>query len=119
MRKLRPPTIFMALLGLGYSFSLAGGADKKSLITFTSLPGAPNGAWCWYQDERAIVDTEHPDGPLLLIATVSFAAPGDPEHGDIDALWYNVATRQKGAFELCDQLEADDHNVASFHSRLR
>lgn len=87
------------------------------LINFTSPPTAPNGAWCWYQDERVIVDTAHPDGPLMLIGTVSFASKGDPEHGDIDVLWYNLRTGEQGTYELHDQLEADDHNGASFHIR--
>lgn len=87
------------------------------LIQFTGVPDAPNGAWCWYQDERVVVDTERPGGPMLLMSTVSFARQGDPDHGDIDLLWYNVATGERGAFELHDRLEADDHDNAAVYIR--
>ena len=87
------------------------------MITFTGVTGAPNGAWCWYQDERAIVDTEHPHSPMLLMSTVSFSRPGEHEHGDIDLLWYNFATGERGAYGLHDRLEADDHNAAALYLR--
>lgn len=86
-------------------------------INFTVSPEASNGAWCWYQDERVVIDTRHPDGPLMLIGTVSFSRKGDPEHGDIDVLWYNLKTGEQGVFELHDRLEADDHDGASFYIR--
>ncbi|GAB4108160.1 MAG: hypothetical protein Kow00105_14360 [Phycisphaeraceae bacterium] len=57
-------------------------ADSPQTITFTGVPGAPNGAWCWYQDERVVVDTRHPDGPMLLLGTVSFSKTDPAEHGD-------------------------------------
>ena len=56
------------------------------------------GAWCWYQDERAIVDEDAPGGPLLLASTVGFGpGRGTPGHGDIDLLWRNLATAETGS----------------------
>jgi hypothetical protein len=43
------------------------GGEPAGLITFTSVPGSPHGAWCWHQDERVIVDVDRP-GELLRAA---------------------------------------------------
>lgn len=85
------------------------------LFTLTDTAAAPNGGWCWYQDDRAIVDEHFPDGPLLLVSSVS--AGESPESGDIDLLWRNLGTGEQGHFELDDQLEQDDHNVAALYVR--
>lgn len=87
----------------------------SQFFTLTGSPGVPNGGWCWYQDERAVVDTQGPDGPLLLASSVS--AGESPEHGDIDLLWRNLQTGEQGEFELDDQLEQDDHNAAALYIR--
>lgn len=85
------------------------------LFTLTDTDGAPNGGWCWYQDERAIVDEDHPGGPLLLVSSVS--AGSSTERGDIDLLWRNLRAGAQGRFELDDQLEQDDHDVAALYLR--
>lgn len=86
-------------------------------FNLTNSPHAPNGAWCWFQDERAIVDTRNPANPLLLVGTVSSGPNGHPESGDIDVLWRNLRTSEQGVFELANRLERDDHNGAAFYIR--
>lgn len=118
MQPIRYPLTFLIIVTLMQAGVMESAADTTpdeapAPVTFTGVAGAPNGAWCWYQDERVVVDGDHPDGPLLLMSTVSFAPQGDPEHGDIDLLWYNVKTGEQGVFELHDQLQADDHNTAA------
>lgn len=87
------------------------------LITLTDAAAAPNGAWSWFEDERAIIDDSDPENPLLLVSSVSSWSTAG-ERGDIDLLWLNTRTGAKGHFELHDQLETpDDHNSASLMRR--
>ena len=84
-------------------------------FVLTNSPDSPNGGWCWYQDERALVDQQTEDGPLLIVSSVS--AGTGAERGDIDLHWRNLQTGEQGTFELDDQLEQDDHNVAALYIR--
>lgn len=86
-----------------------------TLITLTNTPTAANGAWSWFEDERAIIDDSDPDNTLLLVSSVSGGSGA--ERGDIDLLWLNIDTGAQGEFELHDQLELDDHNSASLWIR--
>lgn len=83
-------------------------ASSPSALTGTA--DAPNGSWCWFEGERAIVDAADPRRPLLLAGAVSCGEEGGSEHGDIDVLWMNLETGERGVFELHDRFEADDHN---------
>ena len=55
--------------------ALAQNVVSGSMFTLTSSTSAPNGAWCWFEDERVIIDTSDPTRPLLLASTIS-AGPG-------------------------------------------
>ncbi len=109
---LAAPCLVVGAPGLAQTDRVAG-----DLITFTDTSAAPNGAWSWFEDERAIIDATDPDNRLVLISSVSSAPNGDPESGDIDLLWMNLDTGQKGAFELHNRLERDDHNSAALYMR--
>jgi autotransporter-associated beta strand protein len=84
-----------------------------TLFTLSNTATAPNGAWSWYEDERAIIDTGFAGGPLLLVSSVSSGANGSPESGDIDLMYRNLATGAQGEFEFHNRLERDDHNSAA------
>jgi hypothetical protein len=83
------------------------------LVYFTGKPGSPNGAWCWFQDERAIVDDEHPDEPVLMLTSISASRDIEAEQGDLDFHWYGLASGNGGTIEFHDRLGQDDHNVAA------
>ena len=76
------------------------------IITFTGVDDVPDGAWCWFQDERAIVDPEAPAGPLLLITSTS-------SQGDNDLVHYNLETGALGRQRLHGGFEPDDHNTGA------
>ena len=95
--------------------ALAQNVVSGSMFTLTSSTSAPNGAWCWFEDERVIIDTSDPTRPLLLASTIS-AGPGS-EAGDVDLLWRNLATGVQGDFELANQFEQDDHDSAALYQR--
>jgi autotransporter-associated beta strand protein len=88
-----------------------------ALKTLTNTPTAPNGAWSWFEDERAAIDSSNPNNVLLIVSSVSSAANGNSESGDIDFLWWNLNTGQQGEFELSNELERDDHDSAALYIR--
>ena len=86
-----------------------------TLFTLTGSSTAPNAGWNWCTDERVIIDDSDPSNTLLLLSTVSAGA--SPENGDIDLLWRNLDTGVQGEFELHNQLQQDDHNMAALYMR--
>lgn len=58
------------------------------------------GGWCWFQDERAIVD-----GGQLIFGSV--ASPS----GDIQVTAYNLSTRKALTVVLHEKLQSDDHDA--------
>lgn len=95
--------------------SLAINDVGGNLITLTNTATAPNGAWSWFEDERAIIDDSDPDNTLLLVSSVSGGSGA--EQGDVDLLWLNIDTGVQGEFELHNRLELDDHNSAALWIR--
>jgi hypothetical protein len=85
------------------------------LINFTGSVDSPNGAWCWFQDERVIVDADHPDGPVLMFTSVSASEEIEAEQGDLDFHWYGLGSHERDVVELHDRLGQDDHNVAALY----
>lgn len=78
-----------------------------SLIVFND-----NGAWSWFQDERAIVD---PVGGKILVSSVASAsgAGGASRDGDVDVVSYDPTSGARQRFTLSEALKADDHNSAA------
>jgi hypothetical protein len=80
-------------------------AVAGSLIEFND-----NGAWCWYQDERAIVDVaKH----KLIIGSVAYEASGSRK-GNVEVVSYDLASKSKQAPYKLGNLSVDDHNAPAF-----
>ena len=114
------PNTYCAVLVAGLLFlaTPASAADDVyggSMFTLTGSSTAPNGGWNWCSDERVIIDDTDPNNTLMLLSTVS-AGTGS-EAGDIDLHWRNLDTGLQGEFELHDQLQQDDHNMAALYMR--
>lgn len=81
------------------------------------------GAWCWFQDQRAIIDNSNPQKPVLLTGVVTYADKGSEKRGDIDMYWARLTTdvkkplSEKGRIELDNQLQMDDHASPAFMIR--
>lgn len=75
-----------------------------------------NGAWSWFEDERAIIDVA---GGKLLVSSVadSSGSGGANRSGDIDVVSLDIATGQVESFVLNHGLEDDDHNSAALYLR--
>jgi hypothetical protein len=72
-----------------------------------------NGAWCWYQDPRMVVD---PANDTLLVSSIGAAEglDGDNRSGDVDVVTYQFATGQATRSVLRHHfLPQDDHNAAA------
>ena len=75
----------------------------SSIIQFND-----NGGYCWYQDERAVVDTK---ANKLIIATT---ASGGTRNGQNEAVIYDLATSKGTRYTLPSSLatsNVDDHNA--------
>ncbi|MBI5832581.1 MAG: BNR-4 repeat-containing protein [Armatimonadetes bacterium] len=78
-----------------------------------------NGGWCWYQDERLLVD---PAGGRLLIGSVANALGlgGKARDADIDVTGYHLASGARTNVTLRNLPSyggGDDHNAAAFWIR--
>ena len=88
--------------------TLPAGADS---VFGTMVQFNDNGAWSWYQDERAIVDTK---ANKLIVGSV---ASGGNRTGAIEAAVYNIATNTTTRTTLPSSLPTsavDDHNAPAF-----
>ena len=61
-----------------------------------------NAGYCWYQDERAIIDNNQ-----LIFASVPYPS------GDNDVITYNLSSGTISTFDLHAALDADDHSAAA------
>jgi hypothetical protein len=75
-----------------------------------------NGAWSWFEDERAIVDTATGQ---LLVSTIANTAGfgGATRQGDLEVASLNLTTNAVNRFLLRDNFQADDHNTPSLYIR--
>jgi hypothetical protein len=104
------PKVLLALVACALTTrSSVRGADDVAgqLITLND-----NGAWCWFQDERAIVDTTA--NKLILSSVGSSAGTGGAARdGDIEVASLDLTNNNVTRFTLHDNLQADDHDSAA------
>ncbi|MEE1650599.1 BNR-4 repeat-containing protein [Brachybacterium sp. J144] len=75
-----------------------------------------NGAWCWFQDERALVD---PERRLLVVGSIASVAgkDGDRRGGDLDLNVVDLGTGEVQVVTLHEGFESDDHDVPALWLR--
>lgn len=80
--------------------------DNK-VVTFKE-----NGSWCWFQDERAILQ----DNQLIFGSVADrYGKNGEALDGNIDVTSYDLATNTLlGSYVLMERSVADDHNAPAF-----
>jgi len=73
-----------------------------------------NGLWCWFQDERVIVDTLN--GKMIIGSDASGKGTGgQTRNGSDEAVLFDLSTYIPGRFILNQwQYNCDDHNSAGF-----
>lgn len=95
-----------ALFSILSSWSLARSAEPIVIND--------DGAWCWFQDERAIVQNGN-----LIVGSVAAGVNDHLRKGDVEATIYDLSTGKKDIIELHDRLTErsgayDDHNSPAF-----
>ena len=68
-----------------------------------------DGGWCWFQDERAIVDQN-----LLVVGSVATGHEESTRSGNVEVHWRNLVNGESGTAVLHANLGRDDHNVPAF-----
>ena len=75
-----------------------------------------NGAWSWFEDERAIVDLSA--GKILVSSVANGSGTGGAgRNGDVDIAALDIASGAVSRFTLSENLQADDHNSAALWIR--
>ncbi|MFC0672573.1 hypothetical protein [Brachybacterium hainanense] len=89
--------------------STSQGGDPFSVADAQIHSVTDNGAWCWFQDERAIIDTA---GNRALIGAVASRGgkDGDRRGGDIDLHVVDLGSGAAQTVVLHAGLESDDHD---------
>ncbi len=88
------------------------GQEAQDLVSGNLIQFNDNGAWCWYQDERAVVDMA--GGKLIIGSDASmFGAGGSSRNGYIEAVIFNLQTGLTQRFTLM-RAGCDDHNAPAF-----
>jgi len=73
-----------------------------------------NGAWCWYQDERAVIDTTN---SKLIVGSdgATEGVGGSPRSGDVEVVIFNLQSMTRQARYTLKESNAnfycDDHNA--------
>ncbi|MDZ7261252.1 MAG: T9SS type A sorting domain-containing protein [candidate division KSB1 bacterium] len=88
------------------------GQDARDIVDGNLIQFNDNGAWCWYQDERAVVDVA--GGKLIIGSDASGAGVGgSSRNGNIEAVIYDLQTGLLQKFVLM-KAGCDDHNAPAF-----
>lgn len=77
---------------------------KKPSVAGELLVLKRNGGWCWFQDERAIVDAGR-----VLVGTVAGTNRDGSSQGDVEVTSYELSSRRSQSFRLHRRLQFDDH----------
>jgi hypothetical protein len=97
--------------------AVALGQTQRDLVSGNLIQFSDNGAWCWYQDERAVIDIAA--GKMILGYNASGSGVGGSlRDGDVDAVIFDL---QNGLLEKFTMKEdepvafyCDDHNAPAF-----
>lgn len=89
----------------------------QDLVSGNLIQFNDNGFWCWYQDERAVVDVA--GGKLIVGSAANKSGVGGlPRDGDIEATVFDLESRRSQTFILKQDFTSygggDDHNSPSF-----
>jgi hypothetical protein len=108
-------SVFLVLCALGIATTQGGepSSDQADFVAGKLIVFNDNGGWCWYQDERVVVD---PENQTMLIGSVSNrpASGGAKREADVEVTAHTLATGASSPFSLHKQLEADDHDTPAF-----
>lgn len=82
-------------------------ADPQDVIVLND-----DGAWCWFQDERAVISNGR-----LFVGSVANGTYDPGRTGDVDVTVVELRSGAITRHELFDHFQADDHNVPALWIR--
>jgi predicted secreted protein len=86
--------------------------EAHDLVNGNLIQFNDNGAWCWYQDERAVVDVV--EGKLIIGSDASgYGVGGSSRNGNIEVVIFDLQTGLSQRFILM-KTSCDDHNAPAF-----
>jgi hypothetical protein len=93
--------------------SRADAQEHRDIVNGNLIQFNDNGAWCWYQDERGVVDTAK---GKIIVASVTSAAGvgGSPVDGDLRAVIFDLNTMTPQEYLLRHgggNFYCDDHHA--------
>jgi len=75
-----------------------------------------NGAWSFFEDERAVVDAR--TGTLLVSSVANGSGSGGAaRHGDVEVVQYDLESGATSRATIADRFQADDHDSAALYVR--
>jgi len=86
-------------------------ASGKNWVNGELLEFNDNGGWCWYQDERVIVDREN--GKLIIGSVAS----GGQRDKRVEVTHWDIATKTKQLHHIGTMSYTDDHDVPAIVQR--
>ncbi|MHC4996060.1 MAG: hypothetical protein ACYTGQ_13525 [Planctomycetota bacterium] len=93
--------------------------SNQNLVNGVMIMLNDNAGWCWYQDERALVDPVN--GHLTFASVANYMGIGaEARDADIDVTRLDLATGQRRVATLSNipaHNKGDDHNVAALWRR--
>lgn len=103
-------SLLLPLILIGHFQSHSQTPDHSARATNRIVTFNDDGAWSWFQDERAIVDRGK-----LIIGSVAAGTDDKSRKGDIEVVTYDIGSGNKTLSQLRDKLldargAYDDHN---------
>ena len=109
--------VLVALTLLSITSSVLLSQTARDLVKGNLIQFNDNGAWCWYQDERAVVDTM--SGRLIVGSIANNRGVGGTgRDGDVDVVFFDFQKRTSQRSLLAKGNSnfsgSDDHNAPAF-----
>jgi hypothetical protein len=95
--------------------SVLANCQSKDFVDGNLIQFSNNGFYCWYQDERALVDTSH-NKIVFGYVTSSSGVGGSLKNGVISAGIFDLQSRTTQQYDLL-KTSCDDHNAPGFYIR--
>ena len=106
---------FFSILSTTLFFGITLAQLQYDIVNGNLIQFNDNGMWCWYQDERAVVDMD--SGKLILGCDESQSGlGGSPRDGVISTIIFDMQTNTPKRYQLA-KFSCDDHNAPAFFIR--
>jgi hypothetical protein len=111
--KAAPTFLVLLVLAMATASTRTADGTRADSVAGNLIQFDENGAWCWYQDPRLVVD---PANQTLLVSSIATTEglDGKKRGGDVDVTAYQLEAGTRSRFVLHSKFEPqDDHNAAA------